>query len=90
MNRADRVSEKAATIPARHGHTFWVVERKEDRAILGFCGLKRCTDKNGPFGMMEAGWRLREDAWGKGYAREAAVAASNSASTGSTPKRSLR
>ena len=24
--------------------------------------------------MMEAGWRLREDAWGKGYAREAATA----------------
>ncbi len=57
-----------------NGHTFWAVERKEDEAILGFCGLKRCTDKNGPFGMMEAGWRLREDAWGKGYAREAASA----------------
>ncbi|MEO1649083.1 MAG: GNAT family N-acetyltransferase [Pseudomonadota bacterium] len=56
------------------GHTFWPVERKEDGAILGFCGLKRCTDENGPFGMMEAGWRLREDAWGKGYAREAAIA----------------
>jgi len=57
-----------------HGHTFWPIERKEDGAILGFCGLKRCTDKNGPFGMMEAGWRLREDAWGKGYAKEAAIA----------------
>lgn len=56
------------------GHTFWPVERKADGAILGFCGLKRCTDKNGPFGMMEAGWRLREDAWGHGYAREAATA----------------
>ncbi|MEM6857090.1 MAG: GNAT family N-acetyltransferase [Pseudomonadota bacterium] len=56
------------------GHTFWVVERREDGAILGFCGLKRCTDENGPFGMMEAGWRLREDAWGKGYAKEAATA----------------
>ena len=56
------------------GHTFWVMERKEDSAILGFCGLKRCTDENGPFGMMEAGWRLREDAWGKGYAKEGAIA----------------
>jgi RimJ/RimL family protein N-acetyltransferase len=25
--------------------------------------------------MMEVGWRLREDAWGQGYAREAASAA---------------
>ncbi len=59
------------------GHTFWVVERKEDAAILGFCGLKRCTDENGPFGEMEAGWRLREDAWGQGYAKEAAWASIN-------------
>jgi RimJ/RimL family protein N-acetyltransferase len=56
------------------GHTFWPVERREDGAILGFCGLKRCTDANGPFGMVEIGWRLREDAWGRGYAREAASA----------------
>ena len=56
------------------GHTFWVVERKSDGAILGFCGLKCCTDENGPFGEVEAGWRLREDAWGQGYATEAARA----------------
>ncbi len=59
---------------AAHGHTFWAVERKKDGAILGFCGLKRCTDEQGPFGMMEVGWRLREDAWGKGYAKEGAAA----------------
>ena len=57
-----------------HGHTFWVVERKADGAILGFCGLKRCNQAGGPQGMMEVGWRLREDAWGQGYAREAATA----------------
>ncbi len=57
-----------------HGHTFWVIERKDDGEILGFCGLKRCNQQGGPIGMMEAGWRLREDAWGKGYAKEAAMA----------------
>ncbi len=56
------------------GHTFWVVERKEDGALLGFCGLKRSNQAGGPQGMMEVGWRLREDAWGKGYAKEAAAA----------------
>ncbi|RGP41864.1 Ribosomal-protein-alanine N-acetyltransferase [Altererythrobacter insulae] len=61
----------------KFGHTFWCVERKEDGAILGFCGLKCCTDENGPFGMTEAGWRLREDAWGQGYAKEAAIASLN-------------
>lgn len=57
-----------------HGHTFWVLERKADGAILGFCGLKRCNQAGGPLGMMEVGWRLREDAWGQGYAKEAASA----------------
>lgn len=62
-----------------HGHTFWVVERKQDGGhlageILGFCGLKRCNEPKGPIGDMEAGWRLREDAWGHGYAKEAATA----------------
>jgi RimJ/RimL family protein N-acetyltransferase len=57
-----------------HGHTFWVVERKSDGAVLGFCGLKRSNQQGGPQGMMEVGWRLREDVWGQGYAREAAAA----------------
>ena len=57
-----------------YGHTFWVVERREDSAILGFCGLKRCTEENGPLGTMEAGWRFRENAWGQGYAKEAPLA----------------
>lgn len=60
---------------SEHGHTFWVVERREDGALLGFCGLKRSNQAGGPQGMMEVGWRLREDAWGKGYAKEAASAA---------------
>ena len=50
------------------------MEHKDDGSILGFCGLKRCNQAGGPVGMMEVGWRLREDAWGKGYAKEAAIA----------------
>ena len=62
-----------------HGHTFWVCERKDDGGhlsgdLLGFCGLKRCNDEAGPLGDFEIGWRLREDAWGQGYAKEAALA----------------
>ena len=56
------------------GHTFWVVERKADGALLGFCGLKRANQAGGPQGDFEIGWRLREDAHGQGYAREAAEA----------------
>ena len=58
------------------GFTFWVVERKEDEEILGFCGLKRANAPGADAiaGEVEIGWRLREDAWGQGYAKEAAAA----------------
>ena len=59
----------------RRGHTFWVAERKEDQAFLGFCGLKIADDAGSPVeGDVEIGWRFREDVWGQGYAREAAIA----------------
>jgi RimJ/RimL family protein N-acetyltransferase len=59
----------------QHGHSFWAVERKQDRAFLGFCGLKVGDDPGSPVeGEVEIGWRLREDAWGRGYAKEAALA----------------
>jgi len=58
------------------GHTFWVVERKSDGEFLGFCGLKVTNVPDTPVhGEIEVGWRLREDAWGQGYAKEAAEAA---------------
>jgi len=57
------------------GFTFWVVERKSDAALLGFCGIKIADDPGSPpEGEYEIGWRFREDAWGQGYAREAATA----------------
>jgi len=62
-----------------HGHTMWVIERKKDGGrfsgeVIGFCGLKRANQHGGPQGDLEIGWRLREDAWGMGFAREAALA----------------
>ncbi len=59
-----------------YGHTFWIVERKADNALLGFCGLKRVNSPGGEalHGQFEIGWRFREDAWGQGYATEGAVA----------------
>ena len=68
------------TCAERHGHCFWLVERKDDGGhlsgeMLGFCGLKRADAAESPVeGMFEIGWRMREDAWGHGYAKEAAVA----------------
>lgn len=57
------------------GHTFWIVEDRSDAEILGFCGLKRVNAPGTDLtGQHEVGWRLRPEAWGKGIAKEAAIA----------------
>ncbi|MCL6684350.1 GNAT family N-acetyltransferase [Sphingomonas alba] len=58
------------------GHTFWIVEDKATGEIQGFCGLKRVNAPGAGdlTGTPEIGWRLRESAWGKGIAKEAAIA----------------
>ena len=68
--------ERIDTYQRELGFTFWIVERQSDRALLGFCGLKRANAPGGEAfaGEIEVGWRLREDAWGQGYAQEAAIA----------------
>lgn len=58
----------------RLGHCFWAVERCEDGAFLGFCGLKPGPEGTPLEGRIEIGWRLAHHAWGQGYAREAAQA----------------
>jgi RimJ/RimL family protein N-acetyltransferase len=74
-----RMCERLESYKRQHGHNFWIVERKQSGGhlsgeLLGFCGLKRANQKGAPIGDFEIGWRLREDAWGRGYAREAAEA----------------
>ncbi len=57
----------------RHGHTFWVIERKRDQAFIGFCGIIRVPERDSPcYGDIEIGWRVRADAWRRGYGFEAA------------------
>ncbi|GGE20533.1 acetyltransferase [Polymorphobacter glacialis] len=66
---------RLSAIAAEHGHTFWAIERRDDQQFLGFCGLKIAPENIPDIeGAIEIGWRLRADAWGKGYAGEAARA----------------
>lgn len=63
---------------ARTADTFhpWAVERRADDAFLGSCGLNRVDHGASPVnGEVEVGWKFRRDAWGQGFAREAASAA---------------
>lgn len=66
--------ERVKARDREQGHTFWAVERQADHALIGWCGVLR-----GPAGLpiadkAEIGWRLAYDAWGRGFAREAAQA----------------
>ena len=70
-----RLRDRLMRWQQERGFTFWIVERKRDKEVLGFCGLKLADDEGSPVeGEYEIGWRLREDAWGQGYAKEAAAA----------------
>jgi RimJ/RimL family protein N-acetyltransferase len=52
------------------GHGQWVLERREDGRFLGRAGLWEPEGWPG----LEVGWALRREAWGAGYATEAARA----------------
>lgn len=81
LNGPQSAKEVAATIErqqslqARDGHCLWAVERREDSALLGFCGLRIGGHAGMPVhNELEIGWRFARATWGQGYAREAAQA----------------
>jgi len=75
MEQVDASIGRVRACEAKNGFCFWAIERKNDRAFLGFCGIKIADVADAPIdGEIEIGWRLREEDWGKGFAREAALA----------------
>ena len=66
----------------RNGFGLWAVERLDSGRFIGFVGLAvpsftaHFTSPHGsePGPAVEIGWRLAADAWGNGYASEAASA----------------
>lgn len=57
------------------GFGLWAVEVVDGPAFIGYVGLWSATF-DAPFTpAVEVGWRLASDAWGHGYATEAAIAA---------------
>ena len=68
---ADAKVDRSMAMQAEHGHCFWVVERKGDGAFMGACGI---FPPRSPTFEYEIGWRLIREAWGQGYATEAARA----------------
>lgn len=57
------------------GFGLWALAHVEDGRLLGFTGLSWPTFEAPFTPAVEVGWRLARDAWGGGYATEAATAA---------------
>lgn len=64
------------------GFGLWALERRSDRAFLGFAGLSVPAFEAPFMPAVEVGWRLARNAWGHGYATEAGSAALNFGFTG--------
>lgn len=70
----DALVERLEGYTRDYGYTFWTVERRADGAVIGTCGLKPGAPDTPIAGAVEIGWRFAREAWGQGFAREAAEA----------------
>ena len=57
-----------------HGFGLWAVQVLANDQFMGFVGLSRPSFEAHFTPAVEVGWRLARDAWGHGYATEAAIA----------------
>ncbi len=55
---------------ALYNHGRWAVHTKPGLEFIGWCGLKTRPERN----EIDLGYRFMKEAWGKGYATEAAFA----------------
>jgi ribosomal-protein-alanine N-acetyltransferase len=72
---SDAFADAAAARIETDGWGLWALEVRETGAFIGFTGLNPATFEAHFTPAVEVGWRLAHQAWGHGYATEAARAA---------------
>lgn len=68
---SDEIAAWANEVNDAEGIGLLAVERRDDGAFLGMCGLHHLETYPDE---VEVGWRLAHEHWGQGYATEAATA----------------
>ncbi len=68
---SDEIAAWANGVHDAEGIGLLAVERRDDGAFLGMCGMHHLESYPDD---VEVGWRLAREHWGKGYATEAATA----------------
>ena len=68
---SERLVEANREHQERHGFSMWAVEERATGVLVGEVGLQ-LLERRGPD--VEIGWSLGREAWGRGYATEAAGA----------------
>jgi RimJ/RimL family protein N-acetyltransferase len=73
---SDALADRIEAALARDGWGLWALEERSSGRFVGFTGLDRPGFEVHFTPAVEIGWRLARDVWGRGYATEAALAAS--------------
>ncbi|SER34702.1 GNAT family N-acetyltransferase [Microlunatus flavus] len=71
-SRSDALLDHLDAVWDERGAGLWAVERRTDGVFLGWAGLNPMPEGTPPAGEWEVGWRFVREAWGHGYATEAA------------------